>query len=62
MRKRNSKPAAKLVRVAQAAAKRPRWSPDAHRKWVKKVFGSKSFPSSDELLAADRADRKLVSA
>jgi antitoxin (DNA-binding transcriptional repressor) of toxin-antitoxin stability system len=56
---RDSKPVAKLVRVTQAEAKRPRWTPGAHRKWVKKVFGSKVFPSSDELLAAARADRKL---
>jgi antitoxin (DNA-binding transcriptional repressor) of toxin-antitoxin stability system len=57
---RDSKPVAKLVRVTQAEAKRPRWTPDAHRKWIKKVFGKKVFPSSDERLAAARADRKLT--
>ena len=57
---RDSKPVAKLVRVGQAEAKRPRWSPEAHRKWVKKVFRTKVFPSSDELLAAARTDRKLT--
>ena len=57
---RDSKPVARLVRVGQAESKRRRWSPEAHRKWVKKVFGSKVFPSSDELLASARADRKLT--
>ena len=59
---RDSKPVAKLVRVTQAEAKRPRWTPEAHRRWIKKVFGNKVFPSSDERLAAARADRKLTSA
>ena len=57
---RNSKPVAKLVRVTQAEAQRPRWTPDAHRKWIRKVFGKKVFPSSDEPLAAARADRQLT--
>jgi antitoxin (DNA-binding transcriptional repressor) of toxin-antitoxin stability system len=58
---RDSKPVAKLARVTQAEAKRPRWTPEAHRKWIKKVFGNKVFPCSDEPLAAARADRKLTS-
>ena len=59
---RDSKPVAKLVRVTQAEAKRPRWTPEQHRRWIKKVFGKKVFPSSEEPLAAGRADRKLASA
>ena len=59
---RDSKPVAKLVRVTQAEAKRPRWTPEEHRRWIKKVFGKRVFPTSDEPLAAARADRKLTSA
>jgi antitoxin (DNA-binding transcriptional repressor) of toxin-antitoxin stability system len=59
---RDSKPVAKLVRVTPAEAKRPRWTPEEHRRWVKKVFGKKVFPSTDEPLAAARADRKLTPA
>jgi antitoxin (DNA-binding transcriptional repressor) of toxin-antitoxin stability system len=59
---RDSRPVAKLVRVTQAEAKRPRWTPEQHRRWIKRVFGKKVFPSSDEPLAAARADRKLASA
>ena len=57
---RDSKPVAKLVRVTPAEAKRPRWTPEEHRKWIKKVFGKNVFPSSDEPLGAARADRKLT--
>jgi len=57
---RDSKPVARLLRVTQAEAQRPRWTPDAHRRWIKKVFGKKVFPSSDERLAAARADRELL--
>ena len=57
---RDSKPVAKLVRVVPQEAKRKRWNPEEHRKWVKKVYGNKVFPSSEEELAAARADRKLI--
>ena len=57
---RDSKPVAKLVRVAEPQTKRKRWNPEEHQRWVKKVFGNKMFPSSDEQLAAARADRKLI--
>jgi antitoxin (DNA-binding transcriptional repressor) of toxin-antitoxin stability system len=56
---RDSKPVAKLVRVTQAGPKRPRWSREEHRRWIKKVFGKKVLPSSDETLTAARADRRL---
>jgi antitoxin (DNA-binding transcriptional repressor) of toxin-antitoxin stability system len=56
---RDSKPVARLVRVKQANANRPRWNPEQHRKWVKKVFGNQVFRGGDERLAAARADRKL---
>ena len=57
---RDSNPVAKLVRVTQAEAKRPRWTPGEHRRWIKKVFGTKVFLSNDQPLAAARSDRKLT--
>jgi antitoxin (DNA-binding transcriptional repressor) of toxin-antitoxin stability system len=57
---RDSKPVAKLVRFVPAKIKRRRWNPDERAKWMKKVFGNKVFPNSDEELAAARADRKLM--
>ncbi|HWX21655.1 MAG TPA: hypothetical protein VN578_17260 [Candidatus Binatia bacterium] len=57
---RDSKPVAKLVRVLQPETKRSRWNLEEHRRWIKKVFGGKVFPSSDERLDAARADRKLA--
>ena len=57
---RDSKPVANLARVTQAEAQRPRWTPEAQRKWIKKVYGKKVFPGSDERLAAARADGKLT--
>ena len=56
---RDSKPVAKLVSVTQAVPKRPRWNLEEHRRWIKKVFGKKLLRSSDETLAAARADRSL---
>lgn len=57
---RDSKPVAKLVRIVPPKAKRKRWNPEEHERWLKKVWGNKMFPSSDEQLAAARADRKLI--
>ena len=54
---RDSKPVAKLVRIAPQNRKRKRWDPDEHRKWIKKVWGNKIMPSSDAALARARADR-----
>src|SRR6266704_3539446 len=51
---RDSEPVAKLVRVTQRATERRRWNPEEHRRWIKKVFGKKVFPSSDVRLAASR--------
>ena len=56
---RDSQPVAKLVRVVPQKPKRKRWDPKEHMRWLKKVYGNKMFPSSDEALAAARADRKL---
>jgi len=58
---RDSKPVARLVRVEEAKTRRPRWNRDEHRKWIKKVFGKKVLPSSDERLATARAERNPAS-
>lgn len=55
---RDSKPVAKLVRVSPAAVKRPRWDPEAHARWQKRVSGL-NLPRSDAALAQSRADRKF---
>jgi antitoxin (DNA-binding transcriptional repressor) of toxin-antitoxin stability system len=56
---RDSKPVAKLVRFVPPKSKRKRWNPADHRRWIKKVYGNKVFPSGDAELAAARAERKF---
>jgi antitoxin (DNA-binding transcriptional repressor) of toxin-antitoxin stability system len=56
---RDSKPVAKLVRVAAQGPKRTRWNPEAHARWQRKVSGGK-LSRSDAALAAARADRSLT--
>lgn len=57
---RDSKPVAKLVRIVPPPVSRQRWNPEEHKKWIKKTYGNKVFPSMDAQLAAARADRKLI--
>jgi antitoxin (DNA-binding transcriptional repressor) of toxin-antitoxin stability system len=57
---RDSKPVAKLVRVVPEAKKRPRWDPEAHARWQKKIAGGKVI-RTDEILAQNRADRSFIS-
>ena len=57
---RDGSPVAKLVRLTAPALRRKRWTPEEHRKWVKKVWGNKVFPSLDAQLATGRADRNLM--
>ena len=57
---RDSRPVARLVRVTQPEVRRPRWSPEEHRKWIKKTFGNKVFANSDDQLGIARQDRKLT--
>lgn len=57
---RDAKPVAKLTRVTAEPAERKRWDPDEHRKWMRKVWGKKVFPSSDVSLTTTRADRDLT--
>jgi len=56
---RDARPVAKLVRVAPERAKRPRWDPEEHARWQKRVAGGK-LSRSDAALAASRADRTLT--
>jgi antitoxin (DNA-binding transcriptional repressor) of toxin-antitoxin stability system len=56
---RDGQPVAKLVRVAEEKAKRKRWNPEEHAARIKKILGSKVFPTIDKQLAEDRADHKL---
>ncbi len=56
---RDSKPVAKLVRVAPKAPRRSRWEPEEHARWQRKVSGGR--PSrSDATLQDARADRALT--
>ncbi|HEY5909418.1 MAG TPA: hypothetical protein VJA21_02310 [Verrucomicrobiae bacterium] len=56
---RDSKPVAKLVRVAAEGASRRRWNPEEHARWQRKVSGGK-LSRSDAALAAARAERALT--
>lgn len=56
---RDSKPVAKLVRIPEEGPKRPRWDPEAHARWQRKVSGGK-LSRSDAALAAGRADRVIT--
>ncbi|MHB8519625.1 MAG: type II toxin-antitoxin system Phd/YefM family antitoxin [Limisphaerales bacterium] len=54
---RDSKPVAKLVRIPETRKERARWDPEEHARWQKKVSRGKIYPSIDEALARQRADR-----
>jgi hypothetical protein len=43
---------------SQAVTRRPRWSVEEHRKWIRKTFGRKVFVNSDDRLSGARADRR----
>lgn len=55
---RDSKPVAKLVRLAAEGPRRSRWNPEEHARWQRKVSGGK-LSRSDAALAAARAERSL---
>jgi antitoxin (DNA-binding transcriptional repressor) of toxin-antitoxin stability system len=54
---RNGQPVAKWVRIIPEAPRQKRWSPEEHLKWMKKVWGKTTLPSSDEVFSQDRADK-----
>jgi antitoxin (DNA-binding transcriptional repressor) of toxin-antitoxin stability system len=55
---RDSKPVARLLPfVPNRVSKRTRFDPDAHMRWLRRFWaGKRKPPSTDELLARDRAD------
>ncbi len=53
---RDSRPVAKLVRVAPESSRRPRWNLQAHARWQQKVAGGRVW-RSEAALAAARAER-----
>ena len=55
---RDSKPVARLVRVSENGAKRPRWNVEAHARWQKRVSGGK-ISRGDAALTESRADRNF---
>ena len=56
---RDSKPVAKLVRIAAESSKRSRWNPEAHARWQRRVSGGR-LSRSDAALAASRAERTFT--
>jgi antitoxin (DNA-binding transcriptional repressor) of toxin-antitoxin stability system len=56
---RDSKPVAKLVRVAPDGPRRSRWNAEEHARWQRKVSGGK-ISRSDAALQASRADRAFT--
>jgi len=57
---RDSKPVAKLVRIAAATKPRKRFDPAAHAKWQRKVSGGHVSRWVDRALAEARDDRRLL--
>ena len=56
---RDSKPVAKLVRIAPEQPKRKRWDPEEHARWQRKVSGGKLWNTSRAISQA-RENRKLI--
>jgi antitoxin (DNA-binding transcriptional repressor) of toxin-antitoxin stability system len=57
---RDSKPVAKLMRIATATKPRKRFDPAAHAKWQRKVSGGHVSRWVDRALAEARDDRRLL--
>jgi antitoxin (DNA-binding transcriptional repressor) of toxin-antitoxin stability system len=56
---RDGQPVARLVRMAGAKARRPRFSVIEHRNWPRQVFGPKTvLRRVDGVLEAGRRDRR----
>jgi antitoxin (DNA-binding transcriptional repressor) of toxin-antitoxin stability system len=57
---RDGKPVARLLPyVPPHGHRRKRWDAEAHLRWLQRFWAKQpKQPSSDELLAADRADRQ----
>lgn len=57
---RDSKPVARLVRVAPAVQPRRRFDPMAHGRWQRRISGGRVSQWVDGALAKVRADRRAV--
>ncbi len=57
---RDSKPVAKLVRIAATAKPRKRFDPAAHARWQRKVSGGRVSRWVDRTLDEARDDRRLL--
>jgi antitoxin (DNA-binding transcriptional repressor) of toxin-antitoxin stability system len=53
---RDGKPVAKLVRLVPPRPTQKRWNPQAHLRWLKRVWRNRMMVSSDNYVAKDRAD------
>jgi antitoxin (DNA-binding transcriptional repressor) of toxin-antitoxin stability system len=53
---RYGKPVAKLVGMPREKPRGKRWDPEAHMRWLNKIWGNRIMPSSDAFIARDRAD------
>lgn len=58
---RDSKPVAKLVRLAAEKKRRKRFDPVTHARWQQRVSGGKVSRWVDQALTEARADRPPVS-
>ncbi len=56
---RDSRPVARLVRVASQITKRKRWNPKEHMRWLKKNWRNKQVRLVDKYLSADRQERQF---
>ena len=54
---RDGKPVARLMRVITEDRNRKRWDPQAHAKWMKKIWGKTVLESNDTSLTKARAER-----
>jgi antitoxin (DNA-binding transcriptional repressor) of toxin-antitoxin stability system len=56
---RDSKPVAKLVRVAPEPPRRKSWDAQKHRRRINELLGGRVFPGSASRLDEARTDRQL---
>ena len=52
---RDGQPVAKLATLDPPKPRRQRWNPEAHKKWLKKIWGGKRTCLVEKYLMADRA-------
>jgi antitoxin (DNA-binding transcriptional repressor) of toxin-antitoxin stability system len=55
---RDGKPVARLLPVCDVEANRPRWNPEAHKRWLAKAWKNRTVSLVDKYLLSDREGRK----